>query len=124
MAAKFYKVEVIMPSALVGPLMELVEGEGRVTSVVPFEQQQSEPVKEHRKKRPPLRIFGRGAGIPTGLEYAVELVKQAGASGITLAAIGAEFEKAGRAPNSASPATTAAIRKGLITRTKIWHLCL
>lgn len=116
MANSLYRVTALMPSHLVGPLMELIEGEGKLVEVAPASDDEQVAHKPKRTARQYTRMFQRGGGKPTGVEFAVQCIEQSPGGKLTSAQLVKLFKANGRAPNSATPALSKAVSEGLLSR--------
>lgn len=106
--AKFYKIECIMPARLVGPLMELLEGEGQVCSITGIENEAA--------KRNQPRGVKRNIGGEKGEDLLLRMIRDAGPRGASVERLKDDFQRNGRARNSVSPCTTHLLKNGLIVK--------
>lgn len=107
--AKFYRIVSIMPSKLVGPLMELLEGEGEVDSIQAIDTK-AQPVKRSYPAN-------RARTKQTGRELAEKLILDAGAKGLLRANLIKAFVADGRAKNSITPVVSSLHRNKIIQKT-------
>jgi len=100
-----FTMHLVVPTRLVGPITELLEGEGVLVSM--------EPYKENSKRRF-IKRAARGGLNETGEDLCFRLIRES-KDGKTQAELQQAFKEAGRNPVSVSPVTSVLRKKKLVT---------